>query len=74
MPMNQSQGQIWKQITDVYQLWDQDRSNPMRTSELYQRLPAVPPETIEEILAAARADGRLAPLAGNDAFLPIPNC
>lgn len=74
MPMNQSQGQIWKQITDVYQLWDQDRSNPMQTSELYERLPAVPPETIEEILAAARADGRLASLEGGNAFLPIPNC
>lgn len=74
MPMNQPQGRIWKQITDVYQQWDQDRSNPMRTSDLYARLPAVPPETIAEILAEARADGRLASLDGDDAFLPVPNC
>ncbi|HEX7649872.1 MAG TPA: hypothetical protein VF450_20925 [Noviherbaspirillum sp.] len=74
MPMDQSQGRIWKQITDVYQQWDRDRNIPMQTSDLYERLPAVPPGTIEEILAAAQADGRLASLDGNDAFLPIPNC
>jgi hypothetical protein len=74
MPMNQSQGLIWKQITDAYQQWDMDRSMPMRTSDLYERLPAVPRETIAEILAEAKADGRLAPLEEDGAFLPIPNC
>lgn len=74
MPMNPSQGHIWKQITDAYQQWDMDRSIPMRTADLYRRLPAVPPETIEEILAAARADGKLAALDEDGIFLPIPNC
>lgn len=74
MQVNQSQGRIWKQITDAYQQWDQDRSMPMRTADLYERLPSVPPETIEETLAEARSDGRLAGLDDDGMFLPVPNC
>ncbi|NEX63975.1 hypothetical protein [Noviherbaspirillum galbum] len=73
MPMNESQGRVWKQITQAYQQWDQDRSNPMEINELTSMMPEIPAELIGETLAEALADGRIIAFEDPGQFLPVPN-
>jgi len=51
MPMNTDQGRVWKKISDVYQQWDQDRSNLMAIDDLSERLPDIDHELIVRTLA-----------------------
>lgn len=73
MPMNESQGRVWKQITDTYQQWDQDRNHPMHIDDLASKMPQVPPEIIGETLAEALADGRVIAHEDQGHFIPVPN-
>jgi hypothetical protein len=73
MPMNKDQGQVWKKISDVYQQWDQDRSNLMAVDDLSERLPEIDPDVIVQTLAEAAAEGRVDASEEGDAFRLIPN-
>lgn len=56
MTMTTSQAAIWKQITDVYEQWDQEHHAFMPVSALSERLPMVAPELIGETLAQAQQE------------------
>ncbi|RJF99283.1 hypothetical protein [Noviherbaspirillum saxi] len=73
MPMNQEHGRVWKKITDVYQQWDQDRSNLMAIDDLSQRLPDIDPGLIIQTLAEAEAEGKAAASDEGGTFRPVPN-
>jgi len=71
--MNKDQGNVWKKITDTYQQWDQDRSMLMGIDDLSERLPDIDPDIIEQTLAEARAQGKVAASEEGRAFRVIPN-
>jgi hypothetical protein len=73
MPMNMDQDQVWKKISDVYQQWDQDRSNLMAIDELSERLPEIDPELITRTLAEAAEAGRVDTSEEGGAFRLVPN-
>ena len=72
MPMNMDQGQVWKKISDVYQQWDQDRSNLMAIDDLSERLPDIDHEVIVRTLAEAAEAGRV-DTSDDGTFRLVPN-
>jgi hypothetical protein len=73
MPLSQDHGRVWKKITDVYQQWDQDRSNLMAIDDLSQRLPDIDPKLIAQTLAQAHAEGMASASHEEGVFRPVPN-
>ena len=73
MPMNMDQGQVWKKISDVYQQWDQDRSNLMAIDDLSERLPDIDHEIIVRTLEEAAQEGRVDTSDEGGAFRLVPN-
>lgn len=73
MPMNMDQGQVWKKISDVYQQWDQDRSNLMAIDDLSERLPEIDHEVIVRTLEEAAQDGRVDTSDEGASFRLVPN-
>lgn len=56
MAMTNTQGELWKQITQTYLQWDPHKNELMPVEELSEMLPAVAPELIGETLAQAASD------------------
>ncbi|MDB5729285.1 MAG: hypothetical protein JWQ00_2490 [Noviherbaspirillum sp.] len=73
MAMTQAHGTTWRQITEVYQQWDQDRYNLMSIDELADRMPHVEPEMIGETLAEALMNERARGVEESGSFRLIPN-
>lgn len=73
MPMTRVHDKVWNKITQVYQEWDQDRSDLMEIDALPGKLPDVERELIGETLAEALLDGRLDACEETGLFRPIPN-
>ena len=59
--MTNTQGELWKTITQIYYQWNPDGSELMPINELRDKLPAVPSEMITETLSRAR-ENKLAEL------------
>jgi hypothetical protein len=73
MAMTQAHGTTWRQITEVYQQWDQDRYDLMSIDELAERMPHVKPEMIGETLAEALMNERARGVEESGSFSLIPN-
>lgn len=74
MTLTETQGSIWKMVTQVYRQWDPDGTQLMPESELQNLLPAVPGDVLDDTLEHAAQD-QLAELrsVGDDrAFRPLP--
>jgi hypothetical protein len=69
---NIDQGQVWKKISDVYQQWDQDRSNLMAIDDLSERLPEIDHEVIVRTLEEAAEEGRV-DTTDDGTFRLVPN-
>ena len=73
MPMNMDQRQVWKKISDVYQQWDQDRSNLMAIEDLSERLPDIDHDILVRTLEEAAQEGRVDTSDEGSAFRLVPN-
>lgn len=54
MNMTNTQGELWKTITQIYYQWKPDGSELMPINELNDKLPAVPAQIIMETLWRAK--------------------
>jgi hypothetical protein len=73
MTMDTSQAAIWKQITQVYEQWDQGQNALMPLSELNEKLPAVAPELVKDavVQAANNQEAEFASAEDEGAFKPL---
>lgn len=73
MDMTNTQGELWKTITQIYYQWNPDGSELMPVNKLNDKLPAVPSEMIMETLTRAR-ENKLAEfdnMYGSGEFRPL---
>lgn len=54
MNMTDTQGELWKTITQIYYQWNPDGNELMPINELSDKLPAVPSEMIKETVWRAK--------------------
>ncbi|HEY8609083.1 MAG TPA: hypothetical protein VIM12_18355 [Noviherbaspirillum sp.] len=73
MQTTRDQGQLWKKIADAYQQWDGDRARLMGIDDLSEILPDLDPDEIEQALARAHAEGKVAGYDGRRRFRLVPN-
>ncbi|HEY0846952.1 MAG TPA: hypothetical protein VGE12_16410 [Noviherbaspirillum sp.] len=73
MTMSTTQGSIWTMVTQEYGRWDPDWSRLMPETELHQRLPAVPPDVIDDTLDKAASDqlAEIGQVGAERAFRPL---
>lgn len=73
MAMDTSQAAIWKQITQVYEQWDQGENGLMPLSELNEKLPAVAPELVKDAVtqAANNREAEFGSAGDQSSFKPL---